>query len=52
MAFSYFKITALSSRKYAEYIFFDITIYNLNELKLIGNFVSHGNYVTGNLKTA
>ena len=37
-------------RDYVEYIF-DITNINLDKLKLMGNFVSHGNYVTGNWKT-
>jgi hypothetical protein len=37
-------------RDYVEYIF-DISRINLDELKLMGNFVSHGNYVKGNWKT-
>lgn len=37
-------------RDYVEYIF-DMSKMNVDELKLMGNFVSHGNYVTGNWKT-
>lgn len=37
-------------RDYIEYIF-DVSNINLDELKLIGDFVSHGNYITGNWKT-
>ncbi|HHV17743.1 MAG TPA: DUF4179 domain-containing protein [Thermoanaerobacterales bacterium] len=37
-------------RDYVEYIF-DVSNINLDEFKLMGNFVSHGNYVTGNWKT-
>ncbi len=37
-------------RDYVEYIF-DVSKINLDELKLMGNFVSHGNYITGNWKT-
>ncbi|MDD4570396.1 MAG: DUF4179 domain-containing protein [Tepidanaerobacteraceae bacterium] len=37
-------------RDYIEYIF-DVSNINLDELKLMGDFVSHGNYVTGNWKT-
>ncbi len=37
-------------RDYVEYIF-DVSNINLDDLKLMGNFVSHGNYITGNWKT-
>ncbi|WP_132994987.1 DUF4179 domain-containing protein [Sporanaerobacter acetigenes] len=37
-------------RNYIEYIF-DVDDINLHDLKLMGYFVSHGNYVTGNWKT-
>ena len=36
-------------RDYVEYIF-DISNLDLDDLKLMGNFVSHGNYITGNWK--
>ncbi|MDI9476085.1 MAG: DUF4179 domain-containing protein [Natronincolaceae bacterium] len=36
-------------RDYVEYIF-DISNLDLGDLKLMGNFVSHGNYITGNWK--
>lgn len=36
-------------RDYVEYIF-DISGFNLDDLKFMGNFVSHGNYITGNWK--
>ncbi len=34
---------------YVEYIF-DISNLDIDDLKLMGNFVSHGNYITGNWK--
>ena len=37
-------------RNYKEYIF-DVSDINLDELKLMGYFVSHGTYITGNWKT-
>jgi len=37
-------------RDYIEYIF-DVSDINLDELKLMGYFVSNGNYITGNWKT-
>ncbi len=50
----YFSIDKLGNAKwgrdYVEYIF-DMTNITLDELKLMGNFVSHGNYTTGNWKT-
>ena len=36
-------------RDYVEYIF-DVSDLNLDDLRIMGNFVSHGNYITGNWK--
>ena len=36
-------------RDYVEYIF-DVSSLDLDDLQLMGNFVSHGNYITGNWK--